>query len=234
MTLGERLQTAVDAKYENAHQFQGDMAKRGVKGSAYPSIYSYLKGKSAPSLEFLQEAAELLGVRLMWLAFGEGEPTEEAAAPRRVGLLSEDEFWAREEALIASLDLGDDDRQYSRRNALLRFDRTLSDAQLPRTPWTASWETREALLRGAGRFLVAVDDAVDLAAQRDGEPAEGGAFWDELILRRSASTPWNVLWYDAVLALFARRVRGLGIRAGGWGEAHERRSVSMGPTPAEE
>ena len=232
MTLGERLQTAVDAKYENAHQFQGDMASRGVKGSAYPSIYSYLKGKSAPSLEFLQEAAKLLGVRLMWLAFGEGPPTEEAAAP--AGRLTEDEFWAREEAFIASLDLGTDDRQYSRQNALLRFDRTLSDAQLPRTPWTASWETREALLRGAGRFLVAVDDAVDIAAQRDGDAGNDAAFWDELILRRSAAVPWNVLWYDAVLALFARRVRGLGIRAGDWADTHTRRKGAVAWTAPDE
>ncbi len=76
MTLGERLQIAVDRKYDNAHQFQKDMAARKAKGSAYPSIHSYLKGKSVPSLEFLQEAAELLGVRPVWLAFEEGAPTE--------------------------------------------------------------------------------------------------------------------------------------------------------------
>ena len=57
--------------------FQREMERREVRGSSYATIYSYLRGDTQPSRDFLEAAADVLGVRLRWLRFGEGEPTGE-------------------------------------------------------------------------------------------------------------------------------------------------------------
>ena len=234
-TFGSRLRQAIENSDFSFRGFQREVSERVPGGITYPTINSYLKDGTEPRRDFVEAAAEILGVRSAWLAFGEGQPTAEGEVlarghDRPAGLLTEDEFWAREEAFIASLDLGDD-RQASRQHALLRFDRMLVDAQTPDSPWAQSQERREAILRAAGRFLVDVDAAVENAARREGE---GSSYWDELIMIRSDSFPWNVLWHDATLALFARTVKGLGLRMGGWYDAHRRRNTSMGPAPAEQ
>ena len=41
-----------------------------------PALYRYLSDETTPSLAFLREAADILGVRPAWLAFGDGEPTD--------------------------------------------------------------------------------------------------------------------------------------------------------------
>lgn len=199
-----------------------------IPGANRAMVQRYLGNKAAPSIDFLHEAAGVLGVRFPWLAVDEGPPTETQTKPPP-GMFTEEEFWALEEQFIASLDLGRDDRQYSRRAALLRFDRTLSDAQTPDSPWTKGKEAREAMLRAAGRFLVAVDAGVEEAGKRD-DPER--PFWDELLLRESRSYPWSVMWYDQALALFAQRVRGLGVRTGGWYDAHDRHhATARNPAP---
>ena len=51
-------------------------------GTSYPSVLSYFSGGSAPSLEWIQAAAGILGVRAEWLAFGSGTATEEEELKR--------------------------------------------------------------------------------------------------------------------------------------------------------
>lgn len=83
-TIGERLRIAIRrmparGRERGIRLFQKQMEERypGVTGTSYPSIHSYLQNRTAPPLEFLAAAAELLGVREEWLANGEGEMTEE-------------------------------------------------------------------------------------------------------------------------------------------------------------
>lgn len=59
------------------------MQQRGVAASTYPTIDTYLKGDSSPRLDFVREAAELLGVRAAWLAFEDGGKTEEEEKARQ-------------------------------------------------------------------------------------------------------------------------------------------------------
>lgn len=84
-TLGERLRLAVEAwepgdGRPSVRRFQREMEKRlgergGRMGVSYPAINSYLQDASKPSLEWIDEAADLLGVRAVWLAYEDGEPT---------------------------------------------------------------------------------------------------------------------------------------------------------------
>jgi len=79
-SVGKRLRLAI-GRWGSIRSFQAAMEKHlqgtDVDGWSYPSINEYLKGAVSPRLEFLEPAAAILGVRLAWLASGDGEPTEE-------------------------------------------------------------------------------------------------------------------------------------------------------------
>jgi hypothetical protein len=68
--------------------FQRRMRER-MKGSrdgtSYPAVLGYLKGRVAPSVEWLDVASDVLGVRQAWLTLGHGVPlaTEQAALDDR-------------------------------------------------------------------------------------------------------------------------------------------------------
>ena len=47
-----------------------------VPGSSYANVHAYFKGRTRPTLEFIKAAAEELGVKPEWLAFGNGWMTE--------------------------------------------------------------------------------------------------------------------------------------------------------------
>ena len=81
--IPERLRWALDEHAGiSIREFQRRMDGRGVRGSSYASVHGYLNGESAPSVDFLREAAEVLGVRDAWLVLGRGEPTaREGARP---------------------------------------------------------------------------------------------------------------------------------------------------------
>ena len=51
-------------------------------GTSYPAVLGYFSGATTPSLAWVEAAADLLGVRAGWLAFGRnaGEPTDEEQA----------------------------------------------------------------------------------------------------------------------------------------------------------
>jgi hypothetical protein len=65
-TGGDKKSFAAEMK----RRFKG---RGGQKGTSYQTVLSYFDGRFVPSLEWLSEAAELLGVRLDWLALG-GQP----------------------------------------------------------------------------------------------------------------------------------------------------------------
>lgn len=79
--IGERLQRALDARDLSVREFQRQLkracARAGVAGSSYTQVHNYLQGRREPSLPVIEISARLLGVRPAWLAFGEGQQTEE-------------------------------------------------------------------------------------------------------------------------------------------------------------
>lgn len=80
MGVASRFREAIeDSEYGSIRQFQKAVhpiaQERGVRGSSYSMVHQYLQGEATPSLEFVEVAGEVLGVRPAWLAFGEGERT---------------------------------------------------------------------------------------------------------------------------------------------------------------
>lgn len=96
-TVGRRLKGAVSHwASENAighgvKEFSARMQGRGVKGYAVPSLYSYFRDEVSPTVEFLATAADVLAIRLAWLAAGDGEMTEAIQNARSVRPPSEGE-----------------------------------------------------------------------------------------------------------------------------------------------
>lgn len=56
---------------------QKELEGRGAPNSTYSSVYRYVRGRVEPPLDWIRSAADVLGVRAPWLAFGQGQPTEE-------------------------------------------------------------------------------------------------------------------------------------------------------------
>lgn len=98
-TLGERLASAISDWAQTAERqgkegptkmFQGVMADRlskkgagGKAGASYRALLSYLNGESEPTLEWLREAANILGVRTPWLLLDQEPRTEEEELARK-------------------------------------------------------------------------------------------------------------------------------------------------------
>ena len=73
---GPNLHRELEKQGIDVTVFQKEMKRRGVRGSAYSTIWGYLKGRVEPAREFLQEASDYLGVREEYLLTGEGPRTE--------------------------------------------------------------------------------------------------------------------------------------------------------------
>lgn len=83
MTIADRLTLALkdapEAVRGDKKKFTAAMARTGVEGVSYPTVIGYFSDKVKPSPEWLSAAAELLGVRAEWLAFGTGGRDENEA-----------------------------------------------------------------------------------------------------------------------------------------------------------
>lgn len=86
MTLGERLQTALEFGGWRVLAFRDEMKERlegtDARGYTHPAIKRYLDDRAEPSLGFLRVAADVLGVRYPWLAVEQGAMTEEEEMER--------------------------------------------------------------------------------------------------------------------------------------------------------
>ncbi len=97
-TISERLQDELDRLRWDIQTLRhrvsdlSEEAEGKVRGVGYSSVYGYVKGAVPdPPLSFLRLAAEALGVREAWLAFGDGERSESVAAvPVTLDSLSQD------------------------------------------------------------------------------------------------------------------------------------------------
>lgn len=112
-TIGERLRWAIDRRPADGRKrglklFQRDIEERSrarerdgmpkIEGASLPSIMSYLPSASrqkavVPGVAFLEAAADLCGVRVSWLTYGDGFPTDahEAAAHLQKSVVGADE-----------------------------------------------------------------------------------------------------------------------------------------------
>jgi hypothetical protein len=226
-----RLRAALDRNELSARAFHQKFASRfgeTVTGSSYTAIHRYLRGENPQPLEFLASASDILGVRVEWLAFGDGEMTLEQAEIEEQRRSAAERFERRrvEDAAVIDavfpLDLEgllsrDQDRlrnaiqTKARRDALLRYAEKLHTigAPLARVGWE---EGRAAILRAAGRFIERVEGALaDVVTHADAE-GERGELVDAFYLG-SRGPGWDAEWLDAILALFSRRMYGMGIPA---------------------
>jgi hypothetical protein len=90
-TIAERLSWALDSNAPEG--IRGDrkafqrlmrqrMGRESAQGTSYPAVLGYFAGKVSPSIEWLNVAADFLGVRAAWLAYGEGAMTDAERAER--------------------------------------------------------------------------------------------------------------------------------------------------------
>lgn len=82
-TVSERLQEALDRDGKSMRWLHTQLDERGAPNSSWGAVRSYVRGDQDPPLNFLEEAADVLGVRIEWL-FGSGErtPDEQRVAER--------------------------------------------------------------------------------------------------------------------------------------------------------
>jgi hypothetical protein len=225
-TFGSRLRQAIEKSDFSFRAFQREVSSRVTGGITYPTINSYLKDETEPRRDFIEAAAAILGVWGSWLAFGVGPRTDEEAASEerqimergiKLGSLTDHD----EERAFAYLPDEEQRRHNDKRGAIRRFSDKLADATS--APFVDT-EDRTHVLQGALRFLIGVEDLVKRIGQQNPDaPEDNLAFRMEhhrLYLISSASHGWRADWYDAVLGLYSRRVRGLGERSDEFWDQH--------------
>ncbi len=75
IATAERLnQARKDAGFRSILEFQ-QVLPRDVRGTSYSSVRAYERGEVEPPLEFVQAAADVLGVTAEWLSTGHGPQT---------------------------------------------------------------------------------------------------------------------------------------------------------------
>lgn len=97
--IGSRIREAVVLRGMSLRALGRTLSKRSVRGSSYAMIHRYMSGKTAPALPFLQAVAELMDVRLEWLAAGSGGMTaadERAEREREAALKGLDRQYGEE------------------------------------------------------------------------------------------------------------------------------------------
>jgi hypothetical protein len=235
MTVGARLQDAIDEAGSSVRRLERDLKARGTRSASYASLHRYLGDTQHPPADVLADIADVLGVRAAWLLTGDGPRTDaDAKAERRrlEELLDPDRhdlpYVERLEQPLADgaapwVDLGTGPQGERRRKALIRFNRKLTDAMNPMALWS-DVALREELIAAAATFLVESERAFQQAAatrSRELPDAERHLVFERVLLAESASEGFWTAYLDATLDLFARRVFGLGERRLSYSDAHD-------------
>ncbi len=226
---GDRLRQAIERwhggpegieAFVKALKEHGSQTGEKILGANRAMVQRYLGNKAAPSIEFLREAAKVLRVRFSWLAIDDGPLAEEAALlEKKLAVWAAEQQNARvdtwelicshlpastPEPLPRAVEAFADPVNHQRRLALFRFALNLDDATFHNAPWVAEG-ARNSLIGAAAKFLLAVDSVVDTNAAAAPHVLQGATGARGALLT----------WYNAVLDLFSRKVRGLGVRTGG-------------------
>lgn len=75
-TIGGRLKWAIHRAHLSVREFQRRLADQKVRGSSYANIHRYLSNGRTPTIPFMEAASTVLGVRMVWLATGDGNAVE--------------------------------------------------------------------------------------------------------------------------------------------------------------
>jgi transcriptional regulator with XRE-family HTH domain len=184
-TVGERLQKAID-DWEGGGKFAfyKAISETGVRGSSRPSIDSYLSGKvKRPRLEFLEAAAQILGVSLEWLRTG-----QEWRDPQAEEQFGEADLDDELEALFPA------DAEETRRRQVREMTQLLAGmARANPALWDLPYPSLLLLTEGAGY------QHLRLAGERPGYPAadaEERAFEVGALLGRCLAAPLDILGVD--------------------------------------
>lgn len=226
MTRADRLKDAiVRSPLKSIRKFHEAIAEKPVPGNSYPVIYRYLKGTAVPPVEFLEAAAEILGVKPAWLAFGTGPRDDEEERVQRVQ--AEREEVERPSAFIeAYIEFQQQAgiTRHGQKDALQRFVDRLLDADFAEAPWS-DHDARRELYKMVLGFLVRVDAVFQEVTELAGEHSAG------LVQTDSISKGWYVMWSDAIIHAFSLRVKGLGERTGEFWDSHTTRRGTAPPEP---
>lgn len=112
MTISDRLRQRMEFQGWNVSQLRERVlaiAPGESRGTSYASVHAYVNGKGPePPLSFLRPAAEVLGVRLAWLAAGDEPPTAtDVQTSQLAGMRQFDEaIEAMRERVQAALEAG--------------------------------------------------------------------------------------------------------------------------------
>jgi len=206
-TIGERLQWAIQHLPRRGRQrglrlFQRLMEERAEEiereggpplvGTYLSSVQGYVRGEVEPSMQFLVEAARVLGVREAWLIVGDGPPTDEeerwaieAGARLAAGLRSLfDAMRSYAEREIASTFAGYHYLPHSARAALWRTFKDYADRAIDRDralkeeiPQVEGWAM---LGERFGRYLNGAVELLELDPMTV-EPVEWALMVDSLL-----------------------------------------------------
>jgi hypothetical protein len=189
---------------------------------SYPSALTYHTNREPPAA-YLAHVAKVFGVRMEWLATGEGHMTK---AEEQSEIM--ERAWQSGSLTTHDIDrafayLSEDERRthFDKRAAISRFSGKITDVI------SASFmemETRTHVLQCALRFLIGIEQMFDRFGQLDPDNPETDlarkSSLDDLYLLQSSSRGWRVAWQDAVLDLYSRRVKGLGERSADYWDQH--------------
>ena len=75
-TVKDRLEKARKAANKSIRSVQKGLHDAGVPGSSYANVHAYFRGRTKPTLEFIEAAAKELVANPEWLAFEKGWMTE--------------------------------------------------------------------------------------------------------------------------------------------------------------
>ncbi len=77
VAVGERIRRALEYNSWSVAELRRRLEERSARIKGYTAVYEYARGEKAPPLEFFEDAAVELRVRLAWLAFDHGRMTDE-------------------------------------------------------------------------------------------------------------------------------------------------------------
>jgi hypothetical protein len=156
--------------------------ERALTGVYLSSIQGYVSGDVDPPLYFLEQAADVLGVRLAWLNAGEGAATEEEERIWRDAKAQVSEAWrALEHRLRSAKEKGlregfpaFDVLPHAVRTAVLRSYQTYEDYQTHKRRYgdvdvRDAHDVVEALAKRFGSYLGGVFELLELDPEKIGE-----------------------------------------------------------------
>lgn len=157
------MSSVADRLSEAVEEWPGPPGGRGSKrqfalelGVARGTLYSYMSGDVEPSAAFLADAANILGVRAAWLAFGE-EPRSDAdeAVDQLEGAGRDRELWEAAARVAGVANYAGTDRARSLFLSLLRRTLRVRGAHGDVSPEDAE-KVASDLMRGVWSALDAV------------------------------------------------------------------------------